>query len=411
MISTFLARPPVVIVITLATLGNGVLNLYSLVHPALPARLAPLYRLLPIEFVALSRFMTLVVGFALIISSLNVYKRKRRALQAVVVLASLSIVFHLVKGIDYEEASLSLLVIGLLAAGRHHFTVRSRPPDLQLAALRLGITLLVGIGYGVAGFWLLDPREFGINFSFREAALQTLLYLALSGDPRLVPHTRHAAWFLDSLSVMTAVMVFYSITLLFRPVLYRLRTLPQERAAATEIARQHGRAALDFFKLWPDKSYFFAPSKRAFLAYRVGGGFALVLADPVGPEEEIESTVRDFSRFCRENDWRFAFYQTLPDFLPIYERCGLAKLKLGEDAIVDLHKFTLEGKQKKGCAKRFAKWSGRVFRFTNMIRLFPTNSLRGSGPSLMTGCGSPVAASASSRLGDSSLTTCARAPS
>jgi len=47
-------------------------------------------------------------------------------------------------------------------------------------------------------------------------------------------------------------------------------------------------------------------------------------------------------------DWDLAFYQTLPDFLTIYERCGLTKLKLGEDAIVDLHRFTLEGKDKRG---------------------------------------------------------------
>jgi phosphatidylglycerol lysyltransferase len=338
-----------------ATFATGALDLYSLIHPALPARLAFLYTVLPIEFVRLSRFTTLVVGFALVIASLNIYKRKRRALQAVLVLASLSIVFQLTKGIDFEEASLSLLLIGLLVVGRRHFSVRSGPPDMKSAVLRLGTTLAIGIAYGVAGFWFLDPREFGIDFSLREAVQNTLRALILSGDPRVVPHTRHAAWFLDSLPLMTALMVSYSIALLFRPVLYRLRTVPQERAAATEIVRQHGRAPLDFFKLWPDKSLFFAPSRRAFLAYRVGGGCALVLADPVGPEEEIEPTIREFSRFCAENDWDLAFYQTLPDFLTIYERCGLTKLKLGDDAIVDLHKFTLEGKDKRGLREAVRK--------------------------------------------------------
>ena len=73
-----------------------------------------------------------------------------------------------------------------------------------------------------------------------------------------------------------------------------------------------------------------------------------MLGDPVGPEDEIESTIRGFSAFCGENDWGVAYYQTLPDFLPIYKRCGLSTLKLGEDAIVDLRAFTLEGKQRKG---------------------------------------------------------------
>ena len=323
------------------------LNLYSLMYPAAHERLAILFRIFPLEFITLSRFLLLVLGFALVVSSLNILKRKRRALQLVIVLASLSALFHLTKGVDYEEASLSLLLIALLFTGRHHFTVRSRPLDLQQALQRLGVTLTIGLAYGIAGFWLLDPREFGIDFTWREAIHQTWLYLTLSGDPRLMAHTRHAAWFLQSLSFMTTVMVAYALTLLFRPALYRLRTAPRERQIASQIVVHHGRSSLDAFKLWPDKSYFFPPSNRAFLAYSVGGGFALVLGDPVGPEEEIESTVRGFSAFCGENDWGLAYYQTLPDFLPIYERCGLSRLKLGEDAIVDLRTFVLEGKERK----------------------------------------------------------------
>jgi len=114
---------------------------------------ALLSRLLPLEFVTLSRFMTLVVGFALVISSLNIYKRKRRALQVGIGLASLSIVFHLARGgVDYEEASLSGVLILLLIAGKRRFTVRSGLPDVKETAVRLGSALLIGIAYGVAGF-------------------------------------------------------------------------------------------------------------------------------------------------------------------------------------------------------------------------------------------------------------------
>lgn len=335
------------VVTALATFGSGVLNLYSLMRPALSGRLALLYAAFPVEFITLSRFLVLIAGFALIISSLNIYKRKRRAFYTVAMLAALSALFHLTKGVDYEEASLSIVLILLLCGGRRHFTVRSGPLDVRSAATRLAATILIGVAYGVLGFWLLDPREFGIDFSLREAMRQTGMYLAFSGDPRLVPHTRHATWFLDSLSLTTGLMVAYSITLIFRPVRYRLHTLPQERAAALAIVREHGRSSLDFFKPWPDKSYFFSASRGTFLAYSVGRGFALVLADPVGPEREIESVVADFSHFCAENDWGLAFYQTLPDFLPIYARCGLAKLKLGDDAIVDLRTFTLDARERR----------------------------------------------------------------
>ena len=253
-------RSPVVVTIALMTLGSGILNLYSLTHPALSERLAMLYRIFPLEFVSVSRFLLLALGFALVMSSLNILKRKYRAWQVVIVLALSSAVLHLTKGIDYEEASLSLVLVALLLAGRCQFTVRSRRPlELGPAAQRLAVTLILGMAYGIAGFWLLDPREFGINFSWRESVHQTWLYFTLSGDPRLVPHTRHAVWFLESLAFMTTVMVVYALALLFRPAVYRLRTVPRERHLATDIVARYGRSSLDFFKLWPDKSFFFTP--------------------------------------------------------------------------------------------------------------------------------------------------------
>ena len=73
----------------------------------------------------------------------------------------------------------------------------------------------------------------------------------------------------------------------------------------------------------------------------------MVLGDPVGPEAEIEPTIQRFVEYCTNNDWRVAFHQALPDFLPIYQKLGFRKLKIGDDAIVDLPNFTLDGKEAK----------------------------------------------------------------
>ncbi len=132
-----------------------------------------------------------------------------------------------------------------------------------------------------------------------------------------------------------------------RPVLYRFRIVPCERAVAKEIVEQYARTPLDLFKLWPDKSYFFSPSQRCVIAYRVADKTAIALGDPVGPDAEIGATARAFLEMCRENGWAVAFYQTLPDFLPIYLRLGMKKLKIGDDAMVDLPDFSLQGKSKR----------------------------------------------------------------
>ncbi len=334
-------------VVALVTLGSGLINLGSLIGPGLPERIAMLERIFPLEFLHLSRFVILLIGFALVISAVNIYKQKKMALQIVTLLSCLSVVFHLTKGLDYEEALLSILLLALLFFTRKSFTVKTGAPDLRSGITRFFIAVFVAFGYGVAGFWFLDSREFGINFKIGDSIHKTLLFLSLLGDPELIPKTWYAHWFLDSLYCMTIIAIGYSIFALFRPAIYRFRTLPHERALATDIMRKYGRSSLDYFKLWPDKSYFFTPSQRCFLSYRVGGNFAVVLADPVGPEEEIEETISNFMSFCKENDWGIAFHQVLPDFLHVYTRLGFRKLKLGEDAVVDLAQFKIEGSEGK----------------------------------------------------------------
>lgn len=355
-------RRHLVRIVALLTLGSGLLNLYSVTGPSLPARVAALRRYFPFELLLGSRFLTLLTGFALVIASINIWKRKKRAFQVVAVLAGLSIVFHLTKGLDYEEAALSLGLLLALLLTRGQFTVRSSLPEPQWALFRFGLGFAIALVYGVFGFWLLDPRHFGINFTLGDSLFRTLRFLLLAGDPRLVPLTRYGRWFLDSLYLMTVTAFSYGVYSLFRPALYRYNTQPREREAAAEIVERHGRSLLDYHKLWPDKSYFFTPGRECFVSYRVTGSFALALGDPVGPGDSIEPAVRGFRELCEENDWAFAFYQTLPDFLAIYRRCGLKRLKIGDEAIVELSSFTLEGRVRRRMRNKIRQMDAEGFR-------------------------------------------------
>ncbi len=331
--------------VALITAGSGLASLSSLIGR--PFRhLAALRYVFPIEFAHLSDFVTLVIGFLLVIGSINIARRKRRAFLPVLLLASAAAGLHFAKR-DYEEGLWALILIGALLATRQRFTVRSALPDFKGVLLRLVIGFSLAVTYGVAGFWFLDRREFGINFHIFDSFHRTLQLMTLHWDTDLVPHSHYAHWFLDSLSLITAVAVGYAVVVLFRPVLYRYTTQTREREQARSVLKRYGRAALDLYKTWPDKSFFFSRSRRSFLAYRVAGSFALVLGDPVGPEEELPYLISDFLNWCRDNDWRTCFYQTLPDFLPLYAHFGLKKLKIGDDAIVDLELFNMEGSSMK----------------------------------------------------------------
>ena len=332
------------------TLGSGLLNLLSVMGGPSQSRL--LAEIFPIEFIQLSRSLTLLTGFVLTVSSLNIYKCKKRAWNIVLALSALSTVFHLIRRSDYREAAFSLALVVLLLLTRNTFTVKSSVPDFASGFSRLVLAGAIAIGYGVAGFWFLDERHFGINFHIGDSIRTTLRLLSLSGDSRLVPHTEYAKWFLDSLYLTTVTAVLYSGFALFRPVIHRFREVPRERALARDIVLRYGRTSLDFFKVWPDKSYFFSSSHRCFIAYKVGANVALALSDPVGPEGEIEATIRGFLEMCHQNGWGAGFHAALRDFIPIYRRVGLHKLKIGDDAIVELTSFSLEGKPRRDLRRK-----------------------------------------------------------
>ena len=63
------------------------------------------------------------------------------------------------------------------------------------------------MAYGTFGFWLLDRREFGINFTIWRSVRETLSLYFNFGTTDLDPRTRYADWFLDSVSVVGVISI------------------------------------------------------------------------------------------------------------------------------------------------------------------------------------------------------------
>jgi len=146
----------------------------------------------------------------------------------------------------------------------------------------------------------------------------------------------------------------------------------REDEEVRKIVERYARSSLDSLKLWPPKSYFFSPSGRCVIAYAVSNNIAISLGDPIGPETEIEMTAREFLRKCKRKGWSVAFYRTSADFLPAYRGLGLRKLKIGDDALVDLGQFSLKGRSKRDIrskANHFQQMGMRVVEYPPPLAL------------------------------------------
>jgi phosphatidylglycerol lysyltransferase len=196
----------------------------------------------------------------------------------------------------------------------------------------------VALLYGTIGFWLLSGRDFGVSLSFSDGLVRSLRQFLLLGNDDLRQLTSQGHCFLQSLDILGIVAAGFATYSLFRPIVFRYIQVPQERAKANAIIEKYGKSTFDYFKTWPDKSLFFSPSRESFIAYRMVGGVAFCLADPVGPDSDRDAAIDAFLKLCSENSWTAAMM--MPDDPAIYVPHGLALFRVGEEAALNLEHFT-----------------------------------------------------------------------
>lgn len=341
----------IVRLLALLTAGMGVVNLLTAVTPGLDHRIAILNRLAPLVIRRGSHLTVALAGIALLFLAVNLWRRKHVAWLATEIVLGVSVIGHLLKGLDFEEAVLAAaLAIGLWVA-RPSFHALSDPPAVRQGIQALGISLLAILVYGSAGFYLLD-RHYSVSFSLAASLKQTVVMFIQFYDPGLVPLTGFGRYFAASIYVVGIVSLGHVAWLLTRPVIVRQSATEAERRRATQIVETYGRSSLASLTLLPDKSYYFSPGG-SLVAYAVKGRVAVSLGDPIGPEEDTSAAVSGFAEFCRRNDWAPSFYQALPDHLERYQEAGFETLCIGHEAIVSLAEFSLEGREHKGLRSAF----------------------------------------------------------
>ncbi len=351
----------------------GVVNLLSAVTPDIRERhrwfgsILPFNNaIFPFQFRAGGHLFAAMTGFFLILVATNLLRRKRMAWLLTVALLIVSIPTNLLKALDWEESLLAFVLLVQLIILRDVFTAESDQPSIAQGVKVLIGALLFTVAYGTTGFFLADMRHYRVNFSLPEALLQTLAMFFTEDNAGLEPRTRFGRFFANSIYLVGTLTLTYAVFMILRPVLVRGEpATPEERQKALKIVEQYGRSSLARLTLLKDKAYYFSPSGRSVIAYVPKGRGAIALGDPIGPADERKEVIFGFQQFCQRNDWYPAFYQTLPDDLDLYRSLGFRVLKIGEEAIVDLKVFTLQGKPGKDlrAALNRMKKLGHEFKF------------------------------------------------
>jgi phosphatidylglycerol lysyltransferase len=326
----------------------GIVNIISVLTPVLPERLHLLKDYLLVDFVSFSNSFVFIAGLFLLVTAAFMLRGLRTAWWFAIGLSVISVVGHITKGIDYEEATIALLIIGSLIGTRKQYHVKTNPRlgtvGLQTALLSMAAVML----YGVVGFYFLDKRHFHIDFNIFQSFWYTLQNFFLIGSSDLVPHDVFARDFIYLIKVSGFASISFLVYSLVRPYVFKITPTEEEISRAKSLTQQFGKSALDFFKTYSDK-FIYAPADiNAYISYRVNLNFAVVLEDPVSENvEEMKKCISSFSKYCYENGLKDIYYRVPKESLPVYLELSRKSLFLGQEGVVDLETFSLEGGEKK----------------------------------------------------------------
>ena len=317
------------LLLSAATFVGGVILLLSASLPALPERLSKLKAVVPLPFVEASHIATSLVGTALLILAPGLYRRLDGALVTVRALLIAGAIFSLTKGLDYEEAIVLAGIAGLLQWTRPAFYRRTALTSAPLSIRWVGA---VAAALGLSA-WL------GF-FAYRHVQYQDGLWweFAWSGD---------ASRFLRAMFGSAVLLVGIGVWRLMAPARSPRIVDPMDTSSIGRALAAAERTDA-MLALTGDKRFVVSDSQDAFLMYQVKGSSWIVMGDPVGPREQWADLLWRIRTMADAAQGRLLLYQISGSTLAIAIDLGLQIAKYGEEALVPLASFTLEGSQVRG---------------------------------------------------------------
>ncbi|MFF9981690.1 bifunctional lysylphosphatidylglycerol synthetase/lysine--tRNA ligase LysX [Streptomyces erythrochromogenes] len=242
--------------------------------------------------------------------------------------------------IGISSMALAVAAMAVLIAARKEFYAASRPGALWHALIVLGLGMLAAVllGWGLValfpgtlprGQWLdwAAKQVFGGLFSARE----------FDGRPP------RPLYFL--LGLFGALALLNAAATLFRSQRLTAALHGDEEPRIRALLGAYGRAdSLGYFATRRDKAVVFAPNGRAGVTYRVEAGVCLASGDPVGDPAAWSAAIDAWLAVAGRHGWQPAVMGASEDGATAFARSGLSALQLGDEAILHVAHFDLDGR-------------------------------------------------------------------
>ena len=323
-VASGLAAPILAVLVFL----SGVVLLFSGATPEIDSRLRHMGFLLPHRLIDASHFGASLIGVLCLLLAQGLRRRLSAAWMLTTILLLVGALLSLLKGFDWEEATLLTTTAALLALFRRSFYRPSRLLELPFSPVYVIASACV-VG---ASIWL-------VLFAYQDVPYSNQLWwqFALDADaPRGLRSALGSA----------VLLVIVSLTWLLRTARPTIHLPTEEEIQRAAQILKRSEQPDGGLALTGDKALLFHPGGEAFLMYARRGRSLVALYDPIGPTQQRAEMIWQFRDLCDFHHARPVFYQVRAENLPYYMDIGLTAIKLGEEARVDLRGFDIEAKGK-----------------------------------------------------------------
>src|SRR5689334_3943371 len=296
-----------------------------------------------------------IIGLLLLMLSHGLRRRKRRAWQATCLLLAFSVLIHLVHAPYLAPGVVSAILLAGLLFYRDEFYAVGEPRTRWLAVRVFVCLLIADVAIGLT--YMLLAHNLAHNYSVWQRIVHTTYGLVgVSGPVQFVPEGRSDFFNIltSSLGVFTLLVTGY---LFLRPAKQRARLTQQDDQEIRELLRKHGhRDSLGYFTLRNDKSVIWSATGKSCVGYRVVSGVMLASGDPIGDPEAWPGAIHAFLDEAARHAWAPAVMGCSELGAEIWCREGnLTALELGDEAIVEVAGFSLQGRHMRNVRQMTAR--------------------------------------------------------
>lgn len=331
----------------LLTFALGIVNIISVITPPIRQRVRILHNYLPMDSIQASNMLVLFAGLALLVTAAFLIRGSRSAWMVAIALTAFSLIGHITKALDYEEASLAALALVSLLLTARQYKVRNSNKWMQTGLLTSAIAFAAVLIFGFVSFYFIDKRHFNTEFTWQQSLVHTFKIFLLIDDQTLHPVSKFGHDFTLMIRCLGFITWGYFLFSFIKPARHKNETNDDHRKRAQFLLEQYGGSPLDYFKVYKDKLIFLSDRHDAFVSYRVASGFAIVLEEPVCAREDMTDVLIEFDLHCRKMGLKTAFYRVDENGIPWFNELRKQKLMIGQEAIIDTQVFTMEGREKK----------------------------------------------------------------